>query len=504
MQNSTEKGDDYSIATEWLTSAEAALYLKINRRTLLQYARQGKVRAYILSGTQRHVWRFKTSDLDAMLSVPAAFLSHGEAHAHILSDTQHHVWRTKSSDSDPVLRSAAAVLPSDGSTTMKRRRHSSGSVLFDKGRSTWRFLQWIDGKRRSQTIGTKLEFPTKTLAWRQVRRVELLPRKTSIADGRTMKALVTRYEAERFPVRHSTARTYRSWLKNHILPKWGDQPLSAIQPQPVELWLRGLALAPKSKTHLRSIMHSLFEFAMFAGVLEHGRNPISLVRNVGATRKVRQARSLTVEQFQALLKELPEPFETLALCCATMGLRISEALGLRWGDIDWRESRINIERGIVAQHVDATKTRGSQKTMSIARELLEHLRLWKRRSQFRADTDWIFASPVKIGRLPYSYNGVLLTLQRAADAAGIGKLATHAFRHSFRTWLNQTGAPIATQQKLMRHSSIAMTMDTYGTTFDPELTAASSKVAERVFTIGSPNGITGFVTRLKDGQRDEG
>jgi integrase len=49
-----------------------------------------------------------------------------------------------------------------------------------------------------------------------------------------------------------------------------------------------------------------------------------------------------------------------------------------------------------------------------------------------------------------------------------------------RNWLNQTGAPIATQQKLMRHSSLAMTMDTYGTTFDSGLTAASSKVAERV------------------------
>jgi len=49
----------------------ASTYLKIERRTLLQWVRQGKVRGYILSGTQRHVWRFKTSDLDAMLSVPA-------------------------------------------------------------------------------------------------------------------------------------------------------------------------------------------------------------------------------------------------------------------------------------------------------------------------------------------------------------------------------------------------------------------------------------------------
>jgi excisionase family DNA binding protein len=77
MQNTTEKRDGYGVANEWLTSAEAALYLKIERRTSLQWIRQGKVRAYILSGTQRHVWGLKTSDLDAMLSVPAVLLSDG-------------------------------------------------------------------------------------------------------------------------------------------------------------------------------------------------------------------------------------------------------------------------------------------------------------------------------------------------------------------------------------------------------------------------------------------
>jgi excisionase family DNA binding protein len=71
MPNTTENKDGYGVASEWLTSDEAALYLKIERRTLLQWVRQGKVRGYILSGTQRHVWRFKTSDLDAMLSMPA-------------------------------------------------------------------------------------------------------------------------------------------------------------------------------------------------------------------------------------------------------------------------------------------------------------------------------------------------------------------------------------------------------------------------------------------------
>ena len=75
---------------------------------------------------------------------------------------------------------------------MKRVRHSRGSVLFDKGRGTWRFLQWTNGKRRSQTIGTKQEFSTKAAAWREVERLGLLPRKASSPSGYTMKALVAR------------------------------------------------------------------------------------------------------------------------------------------------------------------------------------------------------------------------------------------------------------------------------------------------------------------------
>jgi excisionase family DNA binding protein len=53
---------------EWLTAGEAADYLKVNPRTLLSWARERKVPAYRLSGgTQRSIWRFLKSELDAML-----------------------------------------------------------------------------------------------------------------------------------------------------------------------------------------------------------------------------------------------------------------------------------------------------------------------------------------------------------------------------------------------------------------------------------------------------
>ncbi len=58
----------------WLTSKEAAKYLKVEPRTLLLWTRQGKVKGYRLSGTRRHVWRYRHPDLDAMLAVPSVAL----------------------------------------------------------------------------------------------------------------------------------------------------------------------------------------------------------------------------------------------------------------------------------------------------------------------------------------------------------------------------------------------------------------------------------------------
>jgi integrase len=289
---------------------------------------------------------------------------------------------------------------------MRVQRHTSGSVRYDKRRKTWNYL-WYDGPtRRSKRIGTKQEFPTKAAAWKEVESLEIQAKPQNGAAGNTVRSVTTRYEAERMPSRQSTARVYRSFLNNHVLPKWGETLIQDIQPRPVELWLRELPLSPKSKTHVRSLMYGLVEFAMWSGLLDISRNPISLVQNTGATRRVRKARSLTAEQFHDLLKELHEPFATMALLCVCLGLRISEAIALRWADVDWLGSRLSVRRGIVEQVVADVKTEGSARTFNLTGELLERLKSCKQRSDFSGAEDWIFASPMKLGRLPYSYTGV--------------------------------------------------------------------------------------------------
>ena len=57
----------YAERPTWLTAGEAAQYLNVKVRTILLWARQGKVKAYALTGAQRRVWWFLQTDLEAMM-----------------------------------------------------------------------------------------------------------------------------------------------------------------------------------------------------------------------------------------------------------------------------------------------------------------------------------------------------------------------------------------------------------------------------------------------------
>jgi len=61
-------------------------------------------------------------------------------------------------------------------------------------------------------------------------------------------------------------------------------------------------------------------------------------------------------------------------------------------------------------------------------------------------------------------------------------LATHALRHTYRSWLDAVGTPIAVQQKLMRHADIRTTMNVYGDVVTDEMAQAHSKVVRLVLS----------------------
>jgi len=373
----------------------------------------------------------------------------------------------------------SAVRARERKENMKRTRHKQGSVVCDKRRRVWNYLFCENGVRRTKLIGSLRDFPTKAAAWQAAETIRQTVVNKPISQThttQTVRELAQRYQSERMPSRSETSRVYCSWLRNHILPQWGDTSVADIQPRSVELWLRQLDLSPKSRSHVRNLLRALIEFAMWSGVLEVARNPIDLVVVKGATKRIRRPRSLTVEQFRRLSAFLKKPFSTMALVSVCLGLRVSELLALKWGDVDWLGGRLNVERGIVKQIVDDVKTDSSRRSLAIDRDLLEVIRVWKQTTQFSAEEDWIFASPLKLGRLPYSYTGFWRELERASKGAGIGHLGTHAFRHTYRSWLDAVGTPVAVQQKLMRHSDIRTTMNIYGDVVTDEMGQAQTRV----------------------------
>src|SRR5205814_931171 len=97
----------------------------------------------------------------------------------------------------------------------------------------------------------------------------------------------------KLPERAETARVYKSYITNHILPRWGAEPLSAVQPRSVELWLEELTLAPKTKGHIRGVLRVLMEHAQWAGMVPLGRNPLSLVKVKGCSKPRKRARVLS-------------------------------------------------------------------------------------------------------------------------------------------------------------------------------------------------------------------
>ena len=68
------------------------------------------------------------------------------------------------------------------------------------------------------------------------------------------------------------------------------------------------------------------------------------------------------------------------------------------------------------------------------------------------------------------------SMKNAGKYDGIG---WHTFRHTYRSWLDDTGAPMGVQQKLMRHAQISTTMNVYGNALMEAKREANTKVVKR-------------------------
>jgi len=371
----------------------------------------------------------------------------------------------------------------------KRQRVQFGWVCLKarkKGPDVWvlRYRENLPNRvttRRSAIIGTVQEFPNESQA-RKAALSWLFSMNAETCSGTPVSfgAVIRRYLTEEIPERVSTASRYRCWLKNHVEPKWRDHPIEQIKPLLVEDWLRKLDLAPKSKSHLKNLMRVLFNAAMRWELIPYQHNPMSLVRVKDSSKRQRQPKALSVEEFRKLLEHIPEPFRTMCIVAMCLGLRVSEILGLKWQDIDGEGLRLAVRQAYVYGQEGELKTQASQRWLPLDRLLAEKFQEHKMKfASFAICDAWVFANP-ETGR-PYWPGRIQENwLVPAARKAGLGRIGWHTFRHSHSTLLHALGVDLKVQQELLRHADIRTTMNIYTQAVPTALREANSKVVRLV------------------------
>ena len=365
----------------------------------------------------------------------------------------------------------------------RQRRHQRGYLRCakrKKGPAKWEFLWREVGPtgeliRRTTVIGSIEQYPTEELASAAInglrvsvndacnRQFHKSVRVGDIADHYTKTELGEGSEW----YSEATKIISRDFLRIWIKPHWAMVDIRDVRTVAVENWLRqlrrkdGKPLSNLSKAKIRNLMSVLFNHAIRYEWLEQGKNPITHVRQSAARQK--DPEILSPDEIRSLISQLEPPFDLMIWVAATTGLRRSELFGLQWKDIDFEKLTVKVRRSIYAQTIGKCKTHNSQKPLPLAPDVINELKRWREKSKHNLPDDWVFASPRKKGRFPFSPNFVLAKIIRPAVVrAGIKKrISWHTFRHTFSTLLIANGEDIKVVQELMRHGTARITVEIY-------------------------------------------
>lgn len=279
----------------------------------------------------------------------------------------------------------------------------------------------------------------------------------------------------------STAHGYRSYLSKHVRPKWEATPIAEIKALEISEWLKSLPLSPKTRGHVGALMHLLIERAMLWGLMDVQRNPMELVKLKGTSKRLKKPQILTPEKFLELVSEVREPYRTMVIVAMCTGMRVSEVLALRWEHIDFKAGAMLVQQGVVNGRIGKVKTEASNDYIPLDPAFAQTL------LDLKGDKSEGLVFPSHITGGCY-YAGVIQQqiLTPAGEKVGLSGIGWHTFRHTYRSLLDETGAPVGVQQKLMRHSNVATTMNVYGNASLRSKQQANSKVVQMVITQAKP------------------
>ncbi|RIJ76657.1 site-specific integrase [Nakamurella silvestris] len=358
------------------------------------------------------------------------------------------------------------------------------TLRYGKGKR-WR-AEWVepDGTRR------KMSFTTKDAAAKYLINVEskkLDGTYVPVARARvTVGELWVGWRAGKNRLRPTTLATYDSLWAKHIQPKWSTVPVGQIRRPAVEQWMANLTqekwvstdtgrkritfpLSGSQSRRAGMILSSLLDLAVQDKNLPS--NPLDKL-TLPSTRTGEKV-PLADDQVHALTAAMgPHSLEVWTL--VKTGMRWGEMAALLVRDLVMDRKRILIHRGYVEakgkRHYLETKT-AKHREVPVSGDHFDALVLL---AAGRKPDDLLFPGPAG--------NGWTKTLWRrrwnaARVAIGEQAIGTHILRHTAASRLIRAGADPKVVQRMLGHSSAAMTMDLYGHLFDNSLDDVAERMA---------------------------
>ncbi len=276
----------------------------------------------------------------------------------------------------------------------------------------------------------------------------------------------------------STIDAYRGDVRFILRPSLGQVRLARFDQTEATRWLArldqlttrgGKPLSQATKRRAFAALSRAMDSAVTARLIED--NPLRGTSRPPAGQQVGVRTMTATEVDAALVAVRGRRVEALTVLVAYTGMRVSEALGLTWADV--HDGQVLV-RG--------SKSRAALRSVPLLAEPAAALRAWKaqqRRERVALGAGWtaddlVFTTGTGT---PYSDHQARRDLLAALRAA---KLPTsrpfHSFRHSLATRLLNRGVPMPVVSQILGHSSIRVTVDTYGHV-EPAITADAMALA---------------------------
>jgi integrase len=223
------------------------------------------------------------------------------------------------------------------------------------------------------------------------------------------------------------------------LPLW-DYPAGRITVADVLAFVEGLVGAQAAPASMRNYLSMVRQTLDYAGV---DPNPTRDRRVKLPSAERHQPDPPTSREVALILEHTTKRYRLVIALLEATGLRVSELVGLAWGDVDLAESRFRIARG---------KTKAARRFVSVPHELMEHVAALCPLEDRRADR--------RVFRV--ERGAVANAMARACRNAGIPVYSPHDLRHRHASLRIARGESVLVVARDLGHSRASMTSDTYG------------------------------------------